>query len=115
MADNKDPESRQHLPTTSLLPPDRHRRGLFCQTCGKKIPPGGLFYIARTEIICGSDGILPDITSSKADSLIREAMDDLTHRSETELMDEVYQEIKIILCGGCRLEFRQAVLALLKY
>jgi hypothetical protein len=35
-------------------------KGLNCQVCDAGVPPGGEFYIGRTEIISGSDGIIPD-------------------------------------------------------
>ena len=88
---------------------------LSCQVCGTEIPPGGIFYIGRTEIISGSDGILPD-TGESGDRIIEKALDEITRvKSEQELMDEVYQEIKLILCGRCRLLFRDRILDMIKY
>ena len=90
-------------------------RTLSCQMCGARIPPGGVFYIGRTEIVSGSDGILPD-TGESGDRIIEEALRDITRgKSEQELMDEVYQEIKLILCGRCRLVFREKLLDMIKY
>jgi len=88
---------------------------LSCQACGVQIPPGGVFYIGRTEIISGSDGILPDSDGS-GDRIIEMALKEiLKGKSEQELMDEVYQEIKLILCGRCRLSFRDAILDMIKF
>ncbi len=88
---------------------------LHCQTCGTVIPPGGVFYIGRTEIISGSDGILPDSEES-GDKIIDKALKEITKvKSEQEFMDEVYQEIKLVLCGQCRLVFRDKILDLVKY
>jgi len=88
---------------------------LDCQVCGAEIPPGGIFYVVRTEIISGSDGILPDSEES-GDRIIEQALREITRvKSEQELMDEVYQEIKLILCGRCRLVFRDKILDMVQY
>jgi len=88
---------------------------LGCQVCGTEIPPGGIFYVVRTEIISGSDGILPDSEES-GDRIIEQALREITRvKSEQELMDEVYQEIKLILCGRCRLVFRDKILDMVQY
>ena len=88
---------------------------LSCQACGTQIPPGGIFYIGRTEIISGSDGILPDSEES-GDRIIEMALKEIMKgKNEEELMDEVYQEIKLILCGRCRLSFRDVLLDMIKF
>ena len=46
---------------------------LCCQVCGTQIPPGGIFYIGRTEIISGSDGFLPD-TDKSSEEIIEKAL-----------------------------------------
>ena len=95
------------------MKPDIKR--LNCQACGTKIPPGGVFYIGRTEIISGSDGILPD-TEESADRIIEKALKEISKvKSEQEFMDEVYQEIKLTLCGHCRLIFRDKILDMILY
>jgi len=88
---------------------------LSCQVCGTEIPPGSIFYTGRTEIISGSDGILPD-TEESGDRIIAKALREITRgKSEQELMEGVYQEIKLILCGRCRLVFRDRILDMIKY
>ena len=90
-------------------------KGLRCQACGTEIPPGGIFYIGRTEIISGSDGILSD-TEELADRVIEKAFNEISKvKSEQEFMEEVYQEIKLTLCGHCRLKFRDKILDMIKY
>lgn len=90
-------------------------RRLNCQSCGVEIPPGGVFYIGRTEIISGSDGILPD-TEESGDRIIEKALKEISRaKSEQELMEGVYQEIKLILCGRCRLVFRDKILDMVKF
>jgi hypothetical protein len=88
---------------------------LSCQACGIEIPPGGVFYIGRTEIISGSDGILPE-TEESGDRIIEKALKEISKKkSEQEFMDEVYQEIKLVLCGQCRLRFRDTILDMIQY
>ena len=80
---------------------------LQCQVCGIQIPPGGIF--------SGSDGILPDSAES-GDRLIEMALKDIMKgKSEQELMEEVYQEIKLILCGRCRLSYRDTILDMVRF
>jgi predicted PP-loop superfamily ATPase len=88
---------------------------LTCQICGSRIPPGGVFYTVRTEIVSGSDGILPD-TEESADRLIEKALKEISKvKTEDEFMEEVYQEIKMILCGRCRIKCRDTILDMIKY
>ena len=88
---------------------------LSCQVCGTQIPPGGVFYIGRTEIISGSDGILPD-TRESGEKIIEKALREITgKKSEQELMEGVYQEIRVILCGQCRIPYRDNILDMVKY
>jgi hypothetical protein len=87
---------------------------LCCQVCGKRIPPGGVFYVGRTEIISGSDGILPE-TGESGDTIIKKALSEIEERTDQDLMDEVYQEIKLTLCGQCRLIFRDRILQMIKW
>jgi hypothetical protein len=88
---------------------------LTCQICSAQIPPGGVFYTVRTEIISGSDGILPDSDDS-GDKIIEEALKEISRsRAEQEFMDEVYQEINIVVCGQCRLTFRETVLDMIQF
>lgn len=93
----------------------RDPKHLHCQVCGIEIAPGGIFYIGRTEIISGSDGILPD-TEESGDRMIAKALQEITKvKSEQELMEGVYQEIKLIFCGRCRLDFRDTILDMIRY
>ena len=87
---------------------------LCCQVCGTKIPPGGVFYRARTELISGSDGILPD-TGESGDAIIDKALNEIKELTEQQVMEEVYQEIKLVLCGQCRLVFRETILEMIKW
>ena len=88
---------------------------LCCQVCGTEIPQGGMFYVGRVEIISGSDGILPE-TEESADRMIEKALREIMRRkSEKELMEEVHQEIRLVLCAHCRLVFRDKILDIIKH
>ena len=88
---------------------------LSCKVCGTEIPPGGLFYIGRTEIISGSDGILPD-TGESCENIIEKALQEITAiKNEQEFMEEVYQELRVILCGQCRILYRDKILDMIQY
>ena len=83
----------------------------YCHSCLKEIPPGGLFYVCRTEIISGSDGVLSD-TGEDLETIVASVTREVEGKSEQELMDEVYQEIRMILCPECRLKLRDRVLSM---
>jgi hypothetical protein len=83
--------------------------------CGGEIPPGGVFYVGRIEIISGSDGIIPDHEES-SEKIIEKALKEISKvKSGQDFMDEVYQEIKLILCGRCRMKFRDRILEMVKF
>ncbi len=88
---------------------------LTCQICAAQIPQGGVFYTVRTEKIYGSDGILPDSEDS-GDRIMEKALKEISKKkTEREFMDEVYQEIKLIVCGQCRLTFRDTILDMIQF
>ncbi|MGV1100942.1 hypothetical protein ACUUL3_16220 [Thiovibrio sp. JS02] len=84
---------------------------LHCQACHAKIPEGTLYYCCRTEIISGFDGILPG-PEMDPEMMIQDACEEITLRPAQDLMDEVYQEIRMILCPQCRAKLRAQLLAL---
>ena len=86
---------------------------LCCQVCGTKIPAGSVFYRVRTEIISGTDGCLAD-TDESGDAIIDKALSEAEAFTEQQLMEQVYQEIKVVLCNRCRLVFRDTILAMIK-
>ncbi len=84
---------------------------LHCQACHATIPEGTLYYCCRTEIISGFDGTLPELEVDP-EMMIQDACEEIVQRPAQELMDEVYQEIKMILCPECRKKLRAQLLAL---
>ncbi len=75
--------------------------------------PGASFYICRTEIKSGFDGYLPEPEES-GDRMIEAAVQKLANQSAENLMDDVYQEIKLVLCPSCRLKLRDRIFSMVQ-
>lgn len=86
-------------------------QGHNCDGCGGTIPAGGLFYRCRTEIISGFDNYIPDPVD-KADQVLKEACRSLKSASPEELMNDVYEEFKLLLCPACRQKLRKQLMAI---
>ena len=71
-----------------------------CDSCGKPLPDGELFYHCRTEIIAGKDEVIPEL--KHPDKLIAMALSEIAGKDENELLDDIYQEIILQLCPDCR-------------
>ncbi|MFC1523624.1 hypothetical protein ACFL6N_02415 [Thermodesulfobacteriota bacterium] len=87
------------------------KKHINCQSCGLGILPGGSFYVCRTEIVAGHDGYLPD-QDEQVDRIFSHALEKISAQTEHEVMEDVYQEIKLILCPICRQKFRNLVLSM---
>ena len=72
-----------------------------CDSCGKPLPNGELFYHCRAEIIAAKDETIPNL--KHPDKLIAQALSEIAGKDENELLDEIYQEIILQLCPNCRL------------
>ncbi|HID02583.1 MAG TPA: hypothetical protein EYP18_05175 [Desulfobacterales bacterium] len=72
-----------------------------CDSCGKSLPDGELFYHCRTEIIAAKDETIPNL--KHPDKLIAQALSEIAGKDENELLDEIYQEIILQLCPNCRM------------
>ena len=72
-----------------------------CDCCGKPLPDGELFYHCRTELIAAKDETIPEL--KHPDKLIAMALSEIAGKDETELLDDIYQEIILQLCPNCRL------------
>ncbi len=82
-----------------------------CDSCGASLPDGELFYHCRTEIIAGKDETIPDL--KHPDKLIAQALSEISGKEETELLDEIYQEIILQLCPACRVTFLKQIHSML--
>lgn len=82
-----------------------------CESCGVKIPAGDLFYNFNAKFISGYDNYIPEVEED-AERLIMEACRAMMERSEQELMDEVYEEVSLLLCPGCRKNIRNYLLSM---
>jgi len=72
-----------------------------CDSCGKPLPDGELFYHCRTEVIAAKDETIPNL--KHPDKLIAQALSEIAGKNENELLDEIYQEIILQLCPNCRM------------
>ena len=72
-----------------------------CDSCGKSLPDGELFYHCRTELIAAKDETIPDL--KHPDKLIAQALSEIAGKDENDLLDDIYQEIILQLCPDCRM------------
>ncbi|MBL4901200.1 MAG: hypothetical protein JKY62_00940 [Desulfocapsa sp.] len=72
-----------------------------CDSCGKPLPNGELFYHCRTELIAAKDETIPEL--KHPDKLIAMALSEIAGKDENELLDDIYQEIILQLCPDCRM------------
>jgi hypothetical protein len=71
-----------------------------CDSCGKALPDGELYYHCRTEIIAAKDETIPELKNP--DKLIAMALSEIAGKDENELLNDIYQEIILQLCPRCR-------------
>jgi hypothetical protein len=78
-----------------------------CDSCGKPLPDGELFYHCRTELIAANDETIPDL--KHPDKLIAQALSEIAGKDENDLLDDIYQEIILQLCPDCRMTLLQHI------
>ncbi|MEN8200188.1 MAG: hypothetical protein ABFR63_08960 [Thermodesulfobacteriota bacterium] len=78
--------------------PDISKR--ICDSCGRELPDGQLFYHCRTELVAAKDETIPDL--KHPDKLIAQALSEIAGKEENELLNDIYQEIILQLCPNCR-------------
>ncbi len=83
----------------------------ICDSCGKDLPDGELFYHCRTELVAAKDATIPDL--QQPDRLIAQALSEIAGKDENELLDDIYQELILQLCPDCRGEFVKLIHAML--
>ncbi len=71
-----------------------------CDSCGKDLPDGTLFYHCRTELVAAKDETIPEL--KHPDKLIAMALSEIAGKDENELLEDIYQEIILQLCPDCR-------------
>ena len=82
-----------------------------CDSCGKALPDGVLFYHCRTELVAAKDETIPDL--KHPDKLIAQALSEIAGKDETALLDDIYQEIILQLCPQCRVNFLKLIHSML--
>ncbi|HIP40082.1 MAG TPA: hypothetical protein EYG88_11990 [Desulfocapsa sulfexigens] len=78
-----------------------------CDSCGRDLPDGELFYHCRTEMIAGKDSTIPDL--KHPDKLIAQALSEIAGKDENELLDDIYQELILQLCPDCRMSLLKMI------
>jgi len=72
---------------------------LVCFKCGRKIEEGALFYRLELKIFSGFDGT---IVESPDPERYRELLSKLENEHALSAEEDVYKELKIILCKNCK-------------
>ena len=85
----------------------------FCQLCNTTIAPGGQFYIWRMEFASGTDAFLPEIEDP--DGYINETLKELEGKSEEELLDDIFQKMKFVICRACCLKVKRQLTKMKKH
>ncbi len=83
----------------------------ICDSCGKDLPDGELFYHCRTELVAAKDATIPEL--KHPDKLIAQALSEIAGKDESELLDDIYQELILQLCPDCRGTFLQLINSML--
>ena len=79
----------------------------LCDSCGRDLPDGELFYHCRTEMIAAKDATIPDL--KHPDKLIAQALSEIAGKDENELLDDIYQELILQLCPDCRMSLLKMI------
>ncbi|NWG03111.1 MAG: hypothetical protein HXY44_09675 [Syntrophaceae bacterium] len=82
-------------------PEERTTGQRSCFRCGKELRPGGLFYLFQIKVISGFDEILMEPTG-EIDQQLHQLLEQVQHCDPKELEREVYEEMTLIVCKGCR-------------
>lgn len=83
----------------------------ICDSCGTDLPDGVLFYHCRTELVAAKDATIPDL--KHPDKLIAQALSEIAGKDESELLDDIYQELILQLCPDCRSNFMRLINSML--
>lgn len=83
----------------------------ICDSCGTDLPDGELFYHCRTELVAAKDATIPNL--KQPDKLIAQALSEIAGKDESELLDDIYQELILQLCPDCRTKFMRLINSML--
>lgn len=78
---------------------------ITCACCSKVIEPKGIKYILDIKSFADFDGILDDDKDENIEEGVKEALHDISMKTEEELEREVYSDNIYILCKLCRDRF----------
>lgn len=82
-----------------------------CDSCGRSLPDGELFYHCRTEMVAAKDATIPNL--KHPDKLIAQALSEIAGKDENELLDDIYQELILQLCPDCRMSLLKMIQSML--
>ena len=72
-----------------------------CFRCGKRLQPGGSFYVIYIRVVSGFDGILSE-PAGGIDQQLKDLLEEVEQLDPKELEKDVYEEITLIMCKSCR-------------
>ena len=72
-----------------------------CLRCGRSLPPGSLAYVAQINVFADFDGIVLE-PEGEIEEQVKRVLDQIQDVDPKELEKEVYEEITLLLCKGCR-------------
>lgn len=76
----------------------------LCSRCGKRLPPGGLAYVANLRVFADFDGVLLE-PEEGVDQQVKQVLDQIRGSDPGELEQDVYEEFTLLLCKRCRDRF----------
>jgi hypothetical protein len=87
-----------------------------CSFCGAELLLGGIKYNVSIHIASAFDGYLPEATDENDEERrkqIERLISCLDSMSAEDAESEVYQEVDLVLCSGCRRRFMKSLTALM--
>ena len=75
-----------------------------CSRCGKRLPPGGLAYVANLRVFADFDGVLLE-PEEGIDRQLKGILKQVQDSDPGELEKDVYEEFTLLFCKRCRDEF----------
>lgn len=75
--------------------------GQTCHRCGRLMKPGHTKYIVKITVVADFDGVLPDYEAESDPFELFEAIEPVL---EEDLEHDVYEDICLFLCKGCKHE-----------
>jgi hypothetical protein len=75
-----------------------------CMRCGRILKPGALKYLVSIRVVADFDGIINE-GEGDTDEMISQVLQQIEGMDAEELERDVYDELNLILCKGCKDHF----------